>query len=146
METEAMNVDLKEPDKEELRLLYDVSVSDIVFFKQQQLSVTNYALALHAAFLFIAYQLLVAPLAAWQLWLLVVLTWTVCLAGLEMVVRLQCSILGRRTRLEQVRAHFGKPFFEAWTIQKPKDDVYQLLISVMLLSSGVVTGLVLVKA
>lgn len=144
METET--IDLKESDREELHLLYDVSVADIAFFKQQQWSVTNHALVLHAAFLFIAYQLLHTPLALWQVWLLVVLTWAVCIAGLGMVARLQGSILGRRTRLKRLRAYFGKPFIDAWTIQKPTDDVYLLLIAVMLLSAGVISWLVLVKA
>jgi hypothetical protein len=31
-------------DREELRLLYQTSGSDIAFFKQQQWSITNYAL------------------------------------------------------------------------------------------------------
>ena len=146
METKNTNVDLNERDREELRLLYNVSASDIASFKQQQWSVTNHALALHAAFLFVAYQLLASSLVTWQLWLLIVLTWAVCIAGLAMVERLQGSILGRRTRLERVRAHFGKPFNDAWTIQKPKDDVHQLLLAVMFLSSGVVTWLLLVKA
>jgi hypothetical protein len=146
MGTESMHVDLTESDSEELRLLYNVSVADIAFFKQQQWAVTNHALVLHGAFLFIAYQVLVSPLQTWQLWLLIVLTWAVCIAGLGMVNRLQGSILGRRTRLERVRGHFGKPFNDAWTIQKPKDDVHQLLFAVMLLSSGVVTWLVLVKS
>lgn len=146
MGTESMHVDLTESDKEELHLLYNVSVTDIAFFKQQQWAVTNHALVLHAALLFVAYQLLASSLAAWQLWLLIVLTWAVCIAGLGMVSRLQGSILGRRTRLERVRDHFGKPFNDAWAIQKPKDDVHQLLFAAMLLSAGVVTWLVLVKA
>ena len=73
METKNTNVDLNERDREELRLLYNVSASDIASFKQQQWSVTNHALALHAAFLFVAYQLLASPLVMWQLWLLIVL-------------------------------------------------------------------------
>lgn len=146
MGTESMHVGLTESDREELRLLYNVSAADIAFFKQQQWIVTNYSLVLHGAFLFIAYQILVSPLHMWQRCLLIVLTWAVCIAGLGMVNRLQGSILGRRTRLERVRGRFGKPFNDAWIIQKPKDDVYQLLFVVILLSSGVVTWLLLVKA
>lgn len=136
---------LTESDAEELRLLYQVSVADIAFFKQQQWSATNYTLAIHAALLFIAYQLLKDALAIWQMWLLVVLACAVCVAGLAVVERLQSSILGRRTRLERVRAHFGKPFTEAWSIPKPPDDVHWLLVFVVLLSAAVVTWLVLAK-
>lgn len=145
MGCELQDVGLKDTDREELRLLYEVSIADIAFFKQQQCSITNYSLAIHAALLFIAYQVLKHPLVAWQLWLLIVLTWGVCIAGLAMVERLQNSILGRRTRLERVRAHFGRPFLEAWSIPKPPDDVHWLLVFVMLFSAGVVTWLILVN-
>lgn len=132
-------------DEDELRLLYQVSITDIAFFKQQQWSVTNYTLAIHAALLFIAFRLLKDPLAVWQMWLLIVLAWAVCGAGLAVVERLQSSIIGRRTRLGRVRAHFGKPFTEAWSIPKPPDDVHWLLLFVMLLGAAVVTWLVLVR-
>ena len=145
MATESVQECLTEPDREELRLLYNVSVTDIAFFKQQQWAVTNHALVLHGALLFIAYRVLAVLLVTWQLWLLIVLTWAVCIAGLGMVDRLQGSIHGRRTRLQRVRDHFGKPFNDAWAIQKPKDDVHQLLFAIILLSSSVVTWLLLIK-
>ncbi len=145
MPTDTDKSELTDPDREELRLLYSVSVADIAFFKQQQWSVTNYGLALHAAFLFIAYQLLNRPLVTWQLWLLIVLTWGVCIAAIGMIERLQGSVIGRRTRLERVRVHFGQPFRLAWDIHKPKDDVHWLLVAVLVLSSTVVTWLVLIR-
>jgi hypothetical protein len=128
-----------------MRLLYQVSTSDITFFKQQQWSVTNYALSIHAALLIIAYQLLSGALCVWQAWLLVVLAWFVCIAGLAAVARLQTSILARRCRLDRTRPYFGKAFEDAWSIPKPPDDLHWLLISVMLLSATVVTWLVLAK-
>ena len=145
-ESEPKSPPLTDSDAEELRLLYQVSVADIAFFKQQQWSATNYTMAIHAALLFIAYQLLKGgALAIWQMWLLTVLAWAVCVAGLAVVARLQTSILGRRTRLERVRTHFGNPFTEAWSISKPPDDVHWLLVFVVLLSAAVVTWLVLAK-
>jgi len=140
-----MNSDgLTDDDREELRLLYNVSVADIAFFKQQQWSVSNYTLLIHAALLFIAYQLLNGPLATWHHWLLVVLAWTVCVAGIAMIHRLQSSIAGRRTRLGRVRERFGEAFRSAWSIPKDPDNVHWLLTTVVLLSAGVVTWLVLV--
>jgi len=136
---------LKDSDQEELRLLYEVSVADITFFKQQQWSGTNYALVTYASVLVIAYQWLPAPLQRWQAWLLVVLGWAVCLVGLTVVSRLQNSILGRRTRLERIREKFGDVFRGAWSIQKPSDDTHWMLYVVMLVGAGVVTWLVLVR-
>jgi len=68
------------------------------------------------------------------------------LRALQWLSVYKVQYLAAALALERVRAHFGKPFNDAWTIQKPKDDVHQLLLAVMLLSSGVVTWLVLVKA
>jgi hypothetical protein len=137
---------LTEPDREELRLLYQVTVADIAFFKQQQWSATNYAVGAYAALLVIGYEWLNSPLQPWQVWLLTVLAWAVCLAGIAIVSRLQNSILGRRTRLERVRASFGTAFNNAWAIPKPQDDTYWLLHAFMLGGVGVVTWLVLARA
>ena len=134
-----------ETDREELRLLYTVSVGDIAFFKQQQWSVTNHGLALHVALVVIAFQLLSRPLATGYVWLLVVLAWAVFVAAAAMVERLQTSIAGRRTRLDRVRAHFGKPFRDAWELAKPKDDVHVLLLVVLFVSTAVVTWLFILR-
>lgn len=136
---------LTEADQEELRLLYQVSVSDIAFFKQQQWSVSNYALTIQAALLFVAYQMLRPPLAVWQAWLLVTLVWGVSAAALMAIDRLQTSICGRRTRLASVRAQFGKPFMDAWSIPKENDDFRWLLVFVLLLSPSVASWLVLAR-
>lgn len=145
MTAESNNIALDDHEREELRLLYQVSVSDIAFFKQQQWSATNYILAIYAAMLFIAYQLLEKPLTTWQQWLLVVLTWSATVGGVAVVLRLQNSILGRRTRLERVKKHFGKAFEHAWSIPKPPDDNHWLLVAIMLVGAAVVTWLVMVR-
>lgn len=138
---------LTDTDREELRLLYRVCISDIALFTRQQWSATTYALAFYAALLFIAYQPpepLHAP-AFWQAWVLVGLAWLVAIAGLAAVKRLQISIVGARRRLERTRAYFGRPFQDVWSLQRPADDVHRLLYLVMLLSTGVVTLLVLAR-
>ncbi|HSV52553.1 MAG TPA: hypothetical protein VLJ57_10570 [Burkholderiaceae bacterium] len=137
---------LAESDREELRLLYQVCVTDIGLFTRQQWSVTNYAMAFFAALLFIAYQ---PPTelthSGWQNWLLVVLAWAVTVSGLAAVKRLQISIVGGRRRLERARSSFGRPFQEVWAIPKPPDDVHRLLYLVMLLGAAIVTLLVVAK-
>lgn len=145
MASEPHNTSRGSHHQEELRLLYQVSTADIAFFKQQQWSAANYVLAIYAAMLFIAYQLLDKPLATWQQWVLVVLTWSATVGGVFVVGRLQNSILGRRTRLDRVREHFGKAFMDAWTIPKPPDDNHWLLFAVMSVGAAVVTWLVLVR-
>jgi len=42
------------PDREELRLLYQVTAADLAYFKSQQWSVTNYTLLLLAGVLGVA--------------------------------------------------------------------------------------------
>lgn len=132
-------------DREELRLLYQVSVADIAFFKQQQWSITNYALTIQAALVLVTYQLLKGPFAAWQLWLLVVLVCGVSAACLMAIARLGTSIDARRTRLKNVRARFGTPFNEAWEVPKEKDDFQWLFVFVLLLSAFVGSWLVLAR-
>jgi hypothetical protein len=134
-----------EVDREELRLLYQVSVADIAFFKQEQWSVTNYALTVQAALLFVAYQMLKPPLPVWQAGLLVTLVCVITAAGLFAIHRLQTSIEGRRTRLRNVRAHFGRSFIDAWSIPKKKDDIWWVLVFVVLSSATVTSWLVLAR-
>lgn len=145
MITDTNSSTIDENDREELKLLYQISVSDIAFFKQQQWSATNYVIAIYAAMLLIAYQLINGSLNTWQQWLLVVLTWSAAVGGVAVVARLQNSIIGRRTRLERVRGHFGKAFENAWSIPKPPGDNHYLLNIIMFVGAGVVTWLVLAK-
>ena len=136
---------LRQGDRDELRLLYQVTVSDIAYFKQQQWSISNYALTLEAALLFIAYQMLACPLTLPEVWVLVVLSWAVVLAALAVIERLETSILQRRARLENVRAQFGQVFRNAWRFPKERALVRWLLEVVLLLSSSVATWLILLR-
>ena len=143
MQMENPPVELSASDREELHLLYSASTSDITFFKQQQWTVTNHTLVLQGALLFITYEILGRHVTTWQLWLLAVLTWASLVAGISMVIRLQGSVVGRRARLERVRANFGDPFNKAWLIYKVDDDIHKLHATVMLVSSVVVTWLLM---
>lgn len=137
--------ELTPADRDELRMLYQTSISDIAMFTHQQWSTTSYALAIYAALLYISYQPSMDPTNSWQGWLPLVLSWAVCISGLVAVKRLQFSIVAGRRRLERVRIYFGRPFIEAWSVPKPPDDVHRLLYLVMLLSAVVVTVLVVIK-
>ena len=50
----------KSNDKDDIRLLYNVSISDIAFFKKQQITVTNYTAAIYAVVITIGLKLFVS--------------------------------------------------------------------------------------
>ena len=138
---------LSAADRDELRLLYQTSVSDIAFFKQQQFTITNYALTLQAGLLFVAYQVLKPPpLQPFALWSLLFLVCAVSAAGLLVIARLHASIEARRQRLSRVRAHFGRAFVDAWFVPKEADDFRWLLVCVLLVSAPISASLVIARA
>lgn len=141
MEQSPNNIQLTEADRAELHLLYTASVSDIAGFKQQQWSVTSHALALQAALVAVA-QLLKEPLGGWDRWLLVVLVGITAAVGGFVLFRLHRSIEERRKRLRRVRAHFGKPFNDAWSVCKQPDQVYIFLALVLVIAALIASRLV----
>lgn len=96
--------DITDVDREELRLLYSVSVSDIAGFKQQQWSVTSHALAIYAAVVAVG-QLLTQPLVNCERWALLLLVAAAATTGLGVLFNLHRSIEERRERLRKIRAH-----------------------------------------
>jgi uncharacterized membrane protein len=136
---------LSTEDLEELRLLYQTTVADIAFFKQQQFTVTNYALLLQTALVFVAYQFLKSPLEPFFFWLVLVLAVGISAAGLLAVQRLHASIEVRRERLRRVRKQFGRAFFAAWDVNKEPDDFRWLLIGVLILSAIISAWLVIAR-
>ncbi len=138
--------ELVESDREELRMLYGACLADISLFTRQQWWAGAFAIAIYAMLLLGAYQLGNAMHGNWQCWLLVVLTWTVCVSGVAAVKRMQNSVVGARRRLERVRSHFGRAFQEVWAIPKPPEDIHRLLYCVLGFCAVVVTWLTLDKA
>lgn len=130
-------------DREELKLLYEVSVADLAFFKQQQWVVTNYGIAIYVAFVAIASQLLTKPLATSHKILLSLLALAVLLGALGVLCQLQHSIEVRRTRLEKVREHFGTAFHAArGAMPKREDIVLWLLVAVLVAGFAITCWLV----
>lgn len=132
---------LTEADRAELQLLYTVSASDIAGFKQQQWSVTNHALAIQAALVAVG-QLLKEPFCGWERWILVVLVGITAAVGGSVLFRLHRSIKERRKRLRRIRAHFGKPFNDAWSVCKQPDQVYIFLALALVIAALVASWLV----
>ena len=133
-------------DREELRLLYQTSTSDIAFFKQQQFTITNYALTLQAGLLFVAYQVLKLPFHPVAFWVLLVSVCAVPVASLLVVSRLHSSIQVRRERLRRIRGHLGSVFNSAWSVPKESDDFRWLLVGVLLASAAIAAWLIIVRA
>jgi len=130
-------------DREELKLLYEVSVTDLAFFKQQQWVATNYGVALYVALVAIASQLLRKPLATSYQILLSLLALAVLVGALGVLCQLQRSIELRRGRLEKVREHFGTAFHAARAVMpKREDTLLRLLVAVLVAGFAVTCWLV----
>lgn len=131
--------DSHEQSNEELRLLYQTSVTELEFFKRQQWSVTNYALLLYAAIVGIT-RLLDGDVSSLEKLVLCLVATIVATLGVYILFVLNNSIDIRRARLAAIRTEFTALYQSAW-VAKEKDDkifrVFSLLILVKLI--GVVT-------
>ncbi len=60
------NGELTDREFEEVKLLYNVTVADLAFFKRQQWIVTNYAVLVYAALTAVGAKLLPDPVENWE--------------------------------------------------------------------------------
>lgn len=106
---------MEQPDAttDELRLLYEVTVSDLTYFKTQQWSVTNYSLLLFAAVVGAAQFLKPAP-SQWERVVLGIIALVVASAACTVLWKLQQSVRVRQARLSAARSHFSRAFQRAW--------------------------------
>lgn len=126
-------------DREELRLLYQITVNDLAYFKTQQWSVTNYALLLFAGVIGVA-QLLRPNVTLADRVVLVGATIAIACSALFVLSRLQKSIRIRQSRLEAVRTQFTEAFHVAWAAeQKGIERMHALhLLRTALVGGGVI--------
>jgi hypothetical protein len=124
------------PDHEELRLLYQVTVGDLTYFKTQQWAVTNYSMLLYAGLVAIA-QLLRPNLAQTDRWLLTAIVALLFFSALFVLSKLQASIKVRQARLDAVRKQFTDEFHVAWAAEE-KD--HEGLHSIFLLRIAICGG------
>jgi len=137
----------QEQSNEELRLLYQTSVTELEFFKRQQWSVTNYALLLYAAIVGIA-QLLTGDIDQTEKLVLCLLGSVVGLLGAYILWVLNNSIEVRKSRLGAIHGNFSEAFRKVWSIEeKPEEalSIYVLLLMVMVAGIGAVWWLVFFK-
>jgi len=120
-------------DPDELRLLYQITVSDLAYFKIQQWSVTNYSLLLFAGVVGVA-QMLRPTLTAVDRIVLVAVTVAVAVSALVVLAKLQKSIGIRQSRLDAVRSQFTEAFQSAWAAEPKGRDrfhaIYLLRIAI----------------
>jgi hypothetical protein len=127
-------------DREELRLLYQITVGDLTYFKTQQWSVTNYSLLLYAGIVGVA-QMLKPTLTGSDRIVLASFTIAIATAALFVLAKLEKSISVRQSRLDVVRSKFTDAFQFAWTAEdKGKERVH----AVYLLRTAVVVGAIVV--
>ncbi len=124
---------MSDRDHEELRMLYGITVTDLSYFKQQQWSVTNYALLAEAGLIGIA-QLLGEPLPVADRGVLACLAVAAAVVALFVLNKLQRSVSLRQARLDAVRETLGDPFKRAWAAKHKPEDAVQ---SVLLLRGGI---------
>ena len=106
---------------EELRLLYECSVSEIAGFKQQQWHVTNYALLLDAALVSIA--ALMENLSGFEYLALLLGALLTLWIAWYLIGVLDESIRVRRERLTEARKHFSDEFMNAWRCGRDKSEI-----------------------
>jgi hypothetical protein len=133
---------ITDAERQSLSVLYQVTAADIVFFKQQQWSVMNYAVGLDIAVTVVAGQVLKVSPTPFAWWLLVVLSCGIPFIAFLALNRLHKSILARRQRLDQTRAMLGERFLKAWQVEKEPDDFYLFFAGVLLAGLAVTLWLV----
>jgi hypothetical protein len=124
---------MKPTEDEELRMLYQITVNDLAYFKTQQWNVTYYALLVEAAFVGVA-QVLGAHILLLERIALGTLSVVAAILALIVIGKLQNSIEVRDSRLEATRRAFTEAFQRAWSAQ-PK--VEGRVSNVFMLRGGV---------
>ena len=121
-------------DEDELRLLYQTTVTDLSYFKTQQWNVSYYVSLIQAALVGIA-KLLLPKLSLADRSILGILAVLASIVALTVLGKLQRSISVRQSRLDAVRETFGSQFQRAWAAEHKQEDRLQ---SIYFLRGGVV--------
>ena len=133
--------------REELRLLYQITASDLAFFKSQQWAVANYTLLVLAALIGVQ-QLMKSEAYSGERWMLSASAVAVAGAGLYLLSKLEKSISVRHSRLETIRGTFTRGFEFAWAAEGKKDEqvsVVRVLYGAIAGAGALATWLILVR-
>jgi hypothetical protein len=133
--------------REDLRLLYEITVSDLSYFKTQQWSVTNYCMLSYAALVGVA-TVLPGGLNVGDRVVLVLFALGVCVSTISVLRKLQTSVGIRQSRLDSIRENLGDAFLRSWSAEyKPKERLHaiHLLLSAVPASFALVAWLIGVR-
>tara|TARA_R110002094_G_scaffold112491_11_gene109063 strand:- start:1155 stop:1568 length:414 start_codon:yes stop_codon:yes gene_type:complete len=131
---------MSDREHQELTMLYQVTVSDLSYFKTQQWAVATYAFLLYAG-LVGAGEFVSKSITCYERTFMSFLCIAVLAAACTVIFKLQDSIAVRQARLEETKKHFGQPFHDAW---KAKEKGKEYIRSVWFLYSAVVFGAIVV--
>jgi uncharacterized membrane protein len=140
--------DLRQKAEEELRLLYQVSVQDLAFFKGQQWLITNYGILLYATLVGIP-QIPNLSLKPCERLILCLLATALAGTGVFLLWKLERSINARRDRLRKIFKTFTKSFCLAWKSKYKDPDAPTtsiMLGCILVIGAGAVWWLVYIKA
>ena len=118
--------DVPEHVHKELTLLYQASVSDLAFFKQQQWSSANYALLLLAGEIG-AVGLLGRSLRWYEFSILVCFAALTSFVAILLLRKHEAAISIRRDRMAAIRDFFSEEFNRAWGVQGKRDEFVSVL-------------------
>lgn len=123
--------------REELLVLFQVTINDLTYFKSTQWTVTNYVLLLLGAVAAVR-QFIGTGIMPIERVGLSILSGLVVTAGLAMLSKLEQSVKSRETRLFTVRGRLSAEFNEAWRAGERRRGSY--IRSVWFLRSAVLLG------
>ncbi len=114
--------------------MYQVTVSDLAFFKQQQWTVTYYCLLLYGAVVGLSTQLKnKGALLSSILIVGIVLT---VIFGCHLLSKFEHSIDVRKDRLKAIRGKFSREFSAAWAAREKEEDYRSVLVVMLLMVLG----------
>ena len=126
--------------RDELLVLYQITVTDLAYFKSTQWTVTNYVFLLLAAIAGIR-QVVGTEAGSIEAMVLSILAIVVAAAGLLMLFKLDQSIRVRQSRLDAVRGQLSPEFNAAWSAGAKGPEYFR---AVWFLRGAIVTGALVV--
>lgn len=121
-------------DRADLHLLYQVTAQDLAQFKNQQWSLTNYAILGYGGLVALKTFVTGRPCATL---VLIAVALLVAISAITLLWRLEKSITGRRARLTHIRSRLSNEFKDAWDAMDKEEPIYLVPFWVLTFALGV---------